>query len=154
MTTINVQQPRVTVRNLSLEKQTIHAYADFLDQQDWSVFCTFTTWNRLSWFKARKLMERLQETITKKQGGVLPTIFFVSEPSSIINDYHVHALVKVEGDGERAVSLVKEAWKVVCPPSGDKKYNRSDVQTYVTGKGGNYYMIKHLNKKTVDYGFL
>ena len=94
-------------------------------------------------------MERMTADLKNKYSSF--SIFWVAEPYSYKDDYHVHALIKIEEAPLVAKESLTKAWHVVCPPSGYKQQNLVHVQDYEPSKGGHYYISKHLQKDNVDY---
>ena len=78
-------------------------------------------------------------------------IFWVAEPASYKNDYHVHALIKIDESELQIKDSLTQAWHAVSPPSGYRQHNLLDVQKYEPSKGGRYYIAKHIQKDNIDY---
>ncbi len=135
------------------ERVNVNAYADWLNSEPWSAFCTFTTSTGLSLKKARRTMETFKEVLTAKHASITK-IFWVAEPFRDRRDYHVHALVQLAPSEVLASELITSAWHEVCKPSGYKMYNRIMVQEYIKDLGAHYYISKNLRSAAVDYDLL
>ena len=132
------------------EKQLLRGWAEWLDTISWSAFCTFTTHHRLSRNAARKKMEKMTAYLQNKYSSSL-RIFWVAEPHSCKDDYHVHALIKIDEPRVPVKESLTKAWHNVCPPAGYKQHNLVDVQDYEPSRGAHCYLAKHLQKDCVDY---
>ena len=91
----------------------INAYGNWLNNQEWDYYCTFTTRYTMSKEAARKSIERLSDFLTKQYGSK-PIIFWVAEPFDTKYGYHLHALLKMQGKPTSNLAYyIKKAWQIV-----------------------------------------
>ena len=131
-------------------KGILRAWGHFLNETPWTCFCTFTTHYKLKKKRARKVMEQMTAQLLEKYTNSF-RIFWVAEPHADKQDFHVHALIKIDATVVTPKQSLTEAWHKVCYPSGYRKTNLVDVQDYEAARGGQYYVAKYLQKEEVDY---
>lgn len=132
------------------EKQLLNGWGELIDTINWTVFCTFTTNYRLTKNSARVKMTNLSEYLSGKH-QVSFRIFWVAEPFAGKDNYHIHALIKIDVPDNHHKQSLTEAWHQVSHPAGYKKHNLVAVEKYQPTKGARYYVAKHLQKGNVDY---
>jgi hypothetical protein len=105
--------------------------AEWIDTISWSAFCTFTAHLRLS---RNEAMEKMIAYLQDKYSSF--RIFWVAEPHSCKDDYHVHALIKIDEPPVPVKESLTKAWHTVCSPAGYKQHNLVDVKDYEPSRGG------------------
>jgi hypothetical protein len=129
-------------------------YANFLDQQNWNYYCTFTTPYPMSINSARKAMERFHNALTEL--NLKPLIFWVAEPFDTKYGYHTHALLKIECNSiNNNIELIKTTWFMVTRNTSFKSRNNgTHIRAYKKGEGAHFYVAKYLNRRDVLYNIL
>lgn len=138
------------LRYTSREQQIVKAWAEWINTYEWSAFCTFTTSNQLSSYRARNKMEKMGAYLRNLYSYNFK-MFWVAELHACKSNYHVHALIKIDSPNVDVKDSIAKAWHIVCPPSGYKQHYLVHVHDYEPSKGGHYYISKHLQKDNVDY---
>lgn len=119
----------------------------WLNQFEWTFFCTFTTEFKLTLNSARRAMQRLFEKIRSRISNV--RLFWVAERFESKCGYHIHALIYVNPEGKE-VSLncfkcVQNSWKAV---SGGRKKNFAEISRFNGKLGASFYITKELEPDT------
>jgi hypothetical protein len=141
-------------------------YANWLNQNEWTYWATFTTRYELTLPSARRAMER-QFNLMNKFG---PTrMFWAAEPFDAKEGFHTHALLQVK-NGIRYEDII-ECWQIASgnrPKIGTARaaarkarmegekptWNRVDLQVYDPLKGAGAYVSKYITKRGSDYDLL
>lgn len=141
-------------------------YANWLNQNEWNYWATFTTKYELTLPSARRAMQR-QFNLMNKFG---PTrIFWAAEPFDTKEGFHTHALIQVS-DRIRFQDII-ECWQIAsgnrpkigtslsaarkARREGEKSnWNRVDLQVYDPKIGAGNYVSKYITKRGSDYDFL
>ncbi len=118
-------------------------WANFLDEYDWTHWCTFTTKWELTIPAARRMADKIGNEFCGKKLGIFqvekPLFFWAAEPFDTRNGYHIHALIRTGAEKEDIYQ-----WT-------NKRYGRSLVLNYEKGKGASGYCAKYITKKLSDY---
>ncbi len=132
------------------EKTVLREWGNWLNEIPWTCFCTFTTHYKLTKDAARIKMVKMTAQLLQKYSNSF-RIFWVAEPHADKQDFHIHALIKIDETVVTPKQSLTEAWYKVSCPAGYKKHNLVDVQDYEPARGGQYYVAKYLQKEEVDY---
>jgi len=137
----------------SADKALLNGWVSLLETIEWTSFCTFTTYYRLSQKNARIKMETMTEHLRRKHGKEVQ-IFWVAEPFASKNNFHIHALIKTPGKVCNTKQAITEAWHTISPPAGFGKPNLLTVEKFEPSRGARAYVAKHIQKDNVDYDLL
>lgn len=140
--------------SLPLTKRVVNEYGNFLGQTNWTFYCTLTTHFPLSVKNAQSYIERTHELLESKF-KLNTQIYWVAEPFDSKYGFHLHCLVKFncEEPHKHKKELIK-AWQIVTNGSYGKKYNWTSIVPYDANLGGKFYVVKGMDRKDVEYGFL
>jgi len=142
--------------------------SNYLQNQDWKRFCTFTTTYELTLNSARRLNERFYDRVKHQVFDNLPVrLFWVAEKFESKDGYHTHGLLDYPQSYEDALDLLpvlKLSYEIVAQEKptkfdilyGDEhKYKpRASFLRYDAKKAGALYCTKYLLKSCADYDFL
>lgn len=139
-----------------LKKQTTpeslaNSYSDvfggFLEQTEWTYWCTFTTKWELTLPSARRMASKIYTKFCGAigQGDLFqlenPAMFWAAEPFDLRNGYHIHALIRTGADAKQIYEWCKE------------KYGRAQVIKFQPNKGATSYCGKYITKRLSDYDY-
>lgn len=133
-------------------------YGEWLQNYEWSYWCTFTTRYSLTIPSARRLMWRFYDMRTSKDKlspKLVDTIFWASEPFDAREGHHTHALVKTTPHLPISIKMLIEAYQVAA---GNKdiiksEWHRVQIQTFNKRLGASHYCGKYITKTLSDYDY-
>jgi hypothetical protein len=147
----NVSVPK---QNVSLKVAGANGIADYLKEQDWKRFCTFTTGYELTLPSARRLMERFYNRASDKVFDSMPIkLFWVAEKFEVKDGYHTHGLLNYPVKYEEQFNVMEvltETFRVVSKQSNA----RVNLSKYNKKRSAAKYCAKYLLKSCSDYDFL
>lgn len=137
------------------------ATSKFLQEQEWSNFCTFTTPYELTLPSARRLMERFHDRITKNIfSGEKPKFFWIAEKFECKDGFHTHGLLHYDKSyfptGCNPVEVLDESYQIVSGARKQTQYKKFRVSfsPYDKSRGAGKYCAKYLMKYCADYDWL
>lgn len=140
-------------------KQIIQTeYANWLEDQDWDFYCTFTTNYELTLKSARRIMVKLHDTLNKNHSST--RLFWVAEPFDCKEGFHTHGLLYFHDRDYQNTSitgnsldfeLLRRSW-LRCNPKSAKSYCK--LERFQKSKGATSYVGKYMNKYRSDYDLL
>ena len=155
-------RPRVKKR---IPKTRQEVYAEWLESQEWSHWCTFTTKYELTLKSARRLMQRYFEGMRKD--GFNPTLFWVAEKFELRDSWHTHGMLKCNLKADEPIRFkpLTHLYQHVCGhkrEEGTLRYDgwsRCNLQAYDKAKGGagkyaTKYVMKDQNNQHAEYDLL
>jgi hypothetical protein len=134
------------------------AMATWLQGQEWTRFCTFTTPYTLTLPSARRLMENFHSRITEKVfDGVAPRFFWVSEKFECKDGYHTHGLLHYDNtalpQGANDMEILTHSFQIVSGAIKQGKRFRVALNKYNGERAAGRYCSKYLLKRYADYDF-
>lgn len=141
----------------TLQRRSAEAMGSFLNEQrEWKVFATFTTEYTLSKNSARRLIERLHNTVKSKLQDPQLTTFWVAESNSagFLNQYHLHALINATTESEHLIPTIQDSWARVSRSKRSQAYNRNKLEAFDKTKGAGYYLTKSLFTEEGEYDII
>jgi hypothetical protein len=152
--------------NLS-QKSELDSYAEWINQTDWSFFCTFTTHYELTLPSARRLMERTHQKYLNYFGEC--QLFWVAEPFECKEGFHTHGLLKVPETAlnkskvlpkfhfQNVVDMYQSmvGGKVLKNDNGKltfDKWNRIELKKFDQRKNAGRYACKYIKKSQYGKG--
>ena len=143
---------------VNFKQQQATDMANFLQTQEWSRFCTFTTPYELTLPSVRRLCGRFHDRATKRVfRGKAPRLFWVAEKFQAKDGYHTHALLYYDKEifGNDLLAELDDCYQVVsaAKQNGNTKF-RVQFTNYDKRKAAGKYCSKYLLKKYSDYDLL
>lgn len=140
----------------TINNESKKAWAEYLGSIRWNYFATFSTPYELTDKSARRTINRFHETI--KSCNLPCIIFFATEPFDLKEGYHLHCLIKIEGDSISKYmqkKIIAETWNKVTGTSKiEGKGSRVHLENYIKKLGGNNYVAKYINRPNADYDLI
>lgn len=133
-------------KSISSSETIKQAWIRFLSSQQWTFFVTLTTGYSLGNYAARSAAERFYSRI--KASG-LQRMFWVAEPFSDREGYHIHLLAYSTPRLHPAYLI--ECWQIVSGGRRLAQNNRVDIQVFDPLKGASHYVAKHIQCRFSDY---
>jgi len=134
------------VRN---KKTVLHsnakAWSKFLSENDWNLFCTFTTGYSLSLKSARRLMIRFYNRIQSKifNNSKEVVLYWVAEENECRDSYHLHGLIKHPSiEGYNVIDGLNNSYQIVSGAKKKKTNYRIDLDKYDKTLFGAKYLTK------------
>lgn len=128
--------------------------ADYLQNQEWQRFCTFTTAYELTLPSARRLMQRFQDRVQDRVFNGSPVrLFWVAEKFESKDGFHTHGLLNYPKDAENVFDIlpvITESYRIVAAQN-DARVNFS---RYNKSRAAGMYCSKYLLKRYADYDLL
>jgi len=144
------------------QKSKLVGYSDWINDQPWTNFPTFTTSYELTLPSARRLMERTHLAFKRYSGGDC-RLFWVAEPFEVKDGYHCHGLLylpdsMINSKGylhrhhfQNLVDIyTKMAGSKLVANNGGKlaydKRHRIDLQKFDGRRNAGAYALKYIMK--------
>ena len=141
---------------IKIRKNNLDGYEQWVNQMDWTWFCTFTTGYELTLKSGRRLMNRYHERLTNYCGQP-PILLWVGEPNEMRDGFHLHGLMKVNPmftdkiHYRNFIDIYQSCVgnKLELNNGGKltwKKWNRLDLQKYNPKRNAGKYCLKYIVK--------
>jgi hypothetical protein len=133
-------------------------YGDWLQNFEWTYWCTFTTRYTLSLPSARRLMWRMfdmRASASKSSPKIIQDMFWAAEPFDTREGQHTHALVKIVPHLPISTKMFCDIYQVAAGNVDIRKdqWHRVQVQKYNKRLGASHYCGKYITKTLSDYDF-
>jgi hypothetical protein len=123
-------------------------FGNWLSNENWTHYATFTTGYELTLNSARRAMHRIHDNLDK----MMPcTMFWAAEPFDVKTGYHTHALISTHE--HLSYKALHEMWQKVCG-NGRKGNQRLDISKFDPQRNAGYYLSKYITKRLSDYDYL